>query len=379
VDGRVRRGEPDEVSFGRAGPPRFRPPGWLIDRRVAAGVVVVVVVVVAAVAARGHGQRPSRRAGPVTMIDVGHRLLGVRAGWDLFAAGPGVLVRIGFAAGVITRTAVPELMSTGPVSFVVGPRQAVIRPLDLVPGYLVPDGRPARPLRAALSRGGPAYPGPRAGLLWVQTGLGPREVMSLVTYAGRRAGGNVTIAGSLAYLAIPDGRGYLLVQEGGAVYDIRPGRRWRVASGTLAAAGPSAWLVTRCSHGRCRYQVVDPASGARRLVSGRVAPPGVATPPGVISPDGVVAAVVRYRPGHRPLLHLINLATGADRILPISISESAGPADGTSALAWSPDSRWLFAVTADGSLIAINPGTGQASALGVALPPVAQLAIRAAR
>jgi hypothetical protein len=315
VDGHMRRTEPDEVNFGPTGPPRFRLPGWLVDRRVAAGVALVVAVAVVAVAvmAHGHRERPVRRAAPVTVIDVGHRLLGVRARWELFATGPGVLLRIRLAAGVITRTAVPALMSSGPVFFVVGPRQAIIRPLDFVPGYLVPDGRPARRLPAVLGRAGNAFPGPRTGQFWVQTGFGARSVMSLVTYAGRRTGRSVTFARSVAYLAGPDGRGYFLVQDGGAVYDISPGRQRRVAAGTLDAAGPSAWLVTRCSRARCRYQVVDPASGTTRLVPGRAARTAANTPPGVISPDGLIAAVVRPGRGHRSLVHLIDLVTGAER------------------------------------------------------------------
>jgi len=381
VDGHLRRTEPDEVSFGRTGPPRFRLPGWLTGPRAAAGVApfVTVAVVGVAVAAHGHRQRPVRQHAPVTVIDIGHRLLGVRARWELFANGPGVLLRIRLAAGVITRTAVPAQMSSGPVFFVVGPRQAIIRPLDFVPGYLVPDGRPARPLPAALGRAGNAFPGPRTDQLWVRTGFGADNVMSPVTYAGRRAGGSVTFPGSLANLAVPDGRGYFLVQDDGTVYDISPGRQRRVASGTLDAAGPSAWLVTRCSHARCRYQVVDPASGGRRLVPGRAAPPAAATPQGVISPDGLIAAVVRPGRGNSSLVHLINLATGAERVLPVTVSESAGPGDSTSGLAWSPDSRWLFSATANGTLIAIDPATGRSRALGVALPPVTQLAIRAAR
>jgi hypothetical protein len=380
----VRPPEPDEVSFGRSGPPRFRLPGWLRDRRIVAGLALVVAipVLIAAIGHHGHGRHrhhhvlaPPPRAGTVTVLDVGPRLLGVRGRWSLFAEGPGVLLRIQLAAGVITRTRVPPLQSSGAVSLLAGPRQAIIRPADFVPGYLVPDGRPARFLPAALGQAGRVFPGPRRGLLWVQTRFGAHEVMSLVNFAGRHSGGSVTFRGPLVFLAVPDGRGYFLVQHGSVVYDVRPDHRRLVAVGTLDAAGPSAWLITRCSHGRCAYEVVDPANGARYRVPGQAAAPGASAPTGVTSPDGRVAAVVRRGHGHRWLVHLIDLVTGADRVLAGRVMEPFGPNPAT--LAWSPDGRWLFAVTADGVLVAFDPRTGQPFLLGVALPPVTQLAVRA--
>jgi hypothetical protein len=110
---------------------------------------------------------PSR---PVVVTQLGHRVLGVRAGWELFVRGsrglsgpPGELVRIQLAKGRLTRTTVPALLSTGPVSFLVQPRTVIIRPFDFVPGYLVPDGRPAERLSGGLSLRGPAVPGPQPG------------------------------------------------------------------------------------------------------------------------------------------------------------------------------------------------------------------------
>lgn len=71
---------------------------------------------------------------------VGHPLLGVTAGWELFGRGPDAVVRLQLAIGRITRTSVPSLASTGPVSVVVGSDRVIIRPLDVVPGYVVVDG-----------------------------------------------------------------------------------------------------------------------------------------------------------------------------------------------------------------------------------------------
>jgi len=71
-------------------------------------------------------------------------------------------------------------------------------------------------------------------------------------------------------------------------------------------------------------------------------------------------------------VHVLNLVTGVDRRLSVIISGA------TSTLAWTPDGRWLLAVTANGTLIAIDPRTGRADRLDAALPAVSQLAIRAA-
>ena len=47
-------------------------------------------------------------------------------------------------------------------------------------------------------------------------------------------------------------------------------------------------------------------------------------------------------------------------------------------MAWSPDSRWLFVVTDTGAVRAVNAGTGQLASLGVRLPFISQIAVRAA-
>jgi hypothetical protein len=76
-----------------------------------------------------------------------------------------------------------------------------------------------------------------------------------------------------------------------------------------------------------------------------------AGPPGVIAPDGSVAAVIRIVAG-RVTLHLINLASGADRQVTVSLDEGSA---GDQTLAWSPDSRWLFIIAAHGITGADNP------------------------
>lgn len=366
-----RSGEPagsDEISFGSGHPGARWRPAWLL---IVAGVVLAAAVAVVAVVGIGHGKKAPRPRPAVVVTEVGHPLLGVTASWELFGYGPAGLVRVQLARGRITRTAVPALDSSGPVSFVVGPNQVAIRPLDAVPGYLVPDGHPARSLSGALSHDGIVIPGPRPGTVWVEAGFQVTS-LSLARLDGSTTGVSLRLPPGGPYLAASDGQGYALVSQAssGDVYDTRPGGFHRIA-GSLAAVGATRWLTVDCrSHHRCSYVVLDPATGARRMLPGPAVQPNGSL--GVIAPDGSAAAVVRVI-GGRLTLRLINLASGADqRITAPMYQESLG----FQALAWSPDSRWLFFITARGYLAAVNARTERVEGLGVTLPPVSQIAVR---
>ncbi len=65
----------------------------------------------------------------------------------------------------------------------------IIRPLDNVPGYLVPDGKPAREMPLQLNLDGPVFPGPVPGQMWVRPADDHQPVMALATLDGRQAGG----------------------------------------------------------------------------------------------------------------------------------------------------------------------------------------------
>jgi hypothetical protein len=127
-------------------------------------------------------------------MNLGHPLLGVGAGWELFGRGSGVVVRIEFARGRITRTAVPALASSGPVSFVAGAQGALVRPIDFVTGYLIPDGQPARVAPGVFGTGGPAFPGPDPRHLWVASGAAG-DRMVLAGMDGRSTGVPIAVPG----------------------------------------------------------------------------------------------------------------------------------------------------------------------------------------
>jgi hypothetical protein len=301
-------------------------------------------------------------------------LLGVTAGWELFGWGPETVVRIEMARGRITRTAVPPPGSSGPVSFVVGRNWAVVRPLDAVPGVLVPDGQPPSRAAGALGTSGPAFPGPDPNTLWAPA-ANNASAMNLVKPDGSPAGVSIALPDIMGGPggAEPDGTGYLLVRGTGGAYLGRPEGLRRITTGGVLAVGPSRWLTKECDdQHRCTPTVIDRNTGARHPLAGlSVGESGGVT--GAISPGGAVAALYEADPNGNLGLHLIRLDTGTDRRVNVTLGQY--PEFGS--IVWSPDSRWLFVAGGGGHLYPIEAATGTLFDLGVQLPQVSHLAIRA--
>ena len=359
---------------------------WL-SRLLLGGLVIAAAVVLAVRAGTGTPARPARVVPPPPpiMVDVaGHPLLGVTAGWDLFARSGSELIRIQLARGRFIQTFVPTLASGNPdVSFLVGAHEAVIRPFDEVPGYVVPDHEEARLLTGPLSGGGPVVPGPGQQSAWVLSGPPARPALSLVALTGRKLGPVIRFQPGGAQIpatAVSDGRGGVMLASGNyaGTYDAGPG--WdRPVAGMVAAVGPADWLLVTChSQDRhCRNEVADASTGALRLLPGPAVPGyfySTWPPVGVTSPDGTTAAVPEASRSGGVTLHLISLRTGTDRGLTVPLRSLPL----AQSMVWSPDSRWLFAATAGGRIVAVNASSGRAETLGTGLPPVVQLAIRSA-
>ena len=124
--------------------------------------------------------------------------------------------------------------------------------------------------------------------------------------------------------------------------------------------------------------MVDSASGARRVLPGRLVrsaarPPLVIAAPGVIAPGGSAAAVIRAAPGGRLSLHLIGLGDGSDHRIPVRMDQAP---IGPQTLAWSPDGRWLFVAAANNTLVAVNARTERIEKVSEMIPPVSEIAIR---
>ncbi|MEO7261930.1 MAG: hypothetical protein ABI047_11855 [Jatrophihabitantaceae bacterium] len=309
----------------------------------------------------------------VSVRRLGRPLLGATTGWELVGYGNNVLVRVEPAAGRIIRTAVPNVLSSGPLYLLAGEDRVIIRPLDHVPGYLVPDGKQAREL-VTLNQDGPVFAGPAPNQMWIRPSDDHQPVMALATLDGRRLAGFIQIPPeSSAFEATADGAGYLLFSGIGGVYNARPDGLRRISTGSLLAVGPTGWLVTECDdRHRCQTVLISRADGSRRTVNAPIAARG---PLGVISPDGATAAMTTSSPNGAIGMYLLDLATGSRRTINVSVNQQSYDAG----IAFSPDGDWLFAVTVDRTLAVINLKAAAVEALDVPLPPLSQLLVRPAR
>ena len=312
------------------------------------------------------------KSSPATIRFALSELLGDTAGWEVFGRGQDSVVRLQIGADRIVRTPAPGLGSGGGVSFVVGTHEAIVRPFDNVPGYVVPDGRPAGDLPDGLGTGGFAIPGPDPDHVWLPNGEGSHASMSLVGLEGRRTDTSIPIPAGFSPYPVADGAGYLLFAktDGRAVYDARPGSLRRVTTGTVLAVGPTRWLVRECvSTHQCTTATVEQASGTRHELRDIFGYDDATT--GLISPDGATVAMTDPVTG---VVHLFTLADGVDT--PLDVAVDTRIADAT--MVWSPDSRWLFAADRYGDLAAVERRTAQVRHFGTVLPELKQLAIRPA-
>ncbi|MBO0832541.1 MAG: hypothetical protein J2P28_09035 [Actinobacteria bacterium] len=417
-------GGDDIIQFGWPARRRSRWLGSLLLACLVAAAVLAIVTRHSGPRAAVQPQSPSLPLTPAPVVsNVGHPILGIRAGWQLFGLAGGLLdqslvsggsdvVAVQFAHGRIVRTAFPPLASSGPVSFVVARNKVIVRPLDYVPGYVIRDGKPARPLTGILAQGGTLLPGPGLSQQWFHQGFSfrtapsagegnwlqfdPASVLLIGPDAKPTGLALPTPSGTHSpVFAMADGRGdVVLVDSGGAMYDAGPGLL-RPIGAQLIAIGPTTWLGVSCAGGACRDVIVSPAAGTTKALHGqpitataRTSLPGVVTPgivargvvaPGVVAsglvaPDGATAAVVL--PGRQDgtgTLELINLATGTDTHVDVPVG-----APSYQQLAWSPDGQWLFAVTSHGTLAAISMRTGRVEDLRLGVSGLSQIAIRPA-
>jgi len=312
-------------------------------------------------------------AGAVTVTDLGRPLLKVPADWELFGQGPGIVVRMELGRGRVTRTSVPVVGSSRPIFFVVGQDRVLVRPMDLVPGYVVRDGKPATQLPPALDQAASAFPGPDPWHVWAETETGTASALSLLTLDGRPGGVQLAIPKD-ATVQASDRAGNVLVFGIGGMYDLRPDGMHRITSGTLLAVGPTRWLTLECDESyRCESVVIDRATDARRTL--KTSLDSYEQNAGAISPDGRIAALLRPNGLGSSNVHLLDLVTGGDRLTGVAIGSDQTLGGRT--FVWSPDSRWLFVTNGAGRVLAINRA-GRTNPLDVHVGAVGQLALRTA-
>jgi hypothetical protein len=372
-------------------PPRIPHAAWY-----ALVVVVLAAVVIAVTVSRHHSKRPAAstptpsptstapsptptpptlhpnpppRTPPVTVLNVGHPLLDVPRGIDLFARSGTTMLRLELATGRITRTSGVEFTSTAPTSMVPTRHGVLLMSYDPGSGLSVPDGQRPRPLPDRLTQdGGTVEPGPDLDHVWLMTSAGDSPRTQLVGLDGRPTGPTLPGGGE------SDGTGNLVVRLTGGVYLARPGSLQRITTGALVAVGSTRWLTTECDdQHRCTLDVVDRATGEHRVLG----PTGdrLSDPLGQISPDGSIAAVARTSNSSdgSTELHLINLVTGADRTV-VRLGNS--PDTGLAPLLWTPDSRWLLTIGVGGRIVAVDR-SGHVRTLTRPNTTVTQLALRA--
>ena len=315
----------------------------------------------------------ARAANAVRITDIGHPLLDVPADWELFGQGPGVVVRMELGRGRVTRTLVPDAGSASPIFFVVGHDRAIVHPMYSVQGYVVHDGKPATQLPPALDQAASTLPGPDLRHLWAETEAGTASALSLLDLDGRPAGVQIPIPKD-ATVQASDRAGYVLMFGIGGMYNLREDGMHRITSGTLLAAGPTRWLTLECDERyRCQSVVIDRATGARRAVNAPL--DAYEQNAGAISPDGRTAALLQPNGIGASTVHLVDLATGADRLT--GVTTSSDQTLGGRTFVWSPDSRWLFVTDGAGRVLALNRA-GRAAALDVHVGPIDQVALRTA-
>jgi hypothetical protein len=323
---------------------------------------------------------------PVTVRDVGHPILGIRSGYELFGLDGSGVVGVPFARGQIIQTRLPPLQGDGIVSLVAARGEVLVWPFDRVPGYVVPDGKPARPLTGALAHGGILLPLPTAAKQWRAGGslaLVGRDGITEPAHLGQLAASVVP-----AQQVISDSRGgVVLITASGPVYDAGPGTA-RSGQEVLLAIGSRDWLGVTCSAAACSYVAINAATGVSRALPGAAIPlgswpleslPGRPWPwqalPGLVAPDGSAAAlIVSGQSPDQSSLELVSLSSGATAQVRVPVEPGAS----SQSLAWSPDSRWLFVITTAGKLAAVDVHTGQVHELGLGLSGVRQIVIRPA-
>jgi len=371
-DERGQRVRGDTVEFGRPSRP--------LPRRLSLlGLTGLVAATIAVAITRPGTQHAPPPPPAVAVTDVGHPILGVRAGWQLYGFSGRAVVAVQFARGRIVRTRIPPLDGDGVVSLVAGRGETLVRPLDNVPGYAVPDGEPARRLTGVLAHGGTLLPGPTLAEQWLDESAG-----GIVLVGHGKAEPSQRAERALlsphSQSITSDGAGGILLADAasGIVYDMTPGLQRPVGNDLMLAVGPRNWLALSCraNGSPCREVVISAATGAEHVLQG---PAVAANPwpwqplPGTVSPDGSMAAVVV--PGqsqNQAWLELVSMRTGAGVRVPVPVTASST----SQSLAWSPDSRWLFVVTAGGTLAVVDARTSHPQHLNLGLSGLQQILIR---
>jgi hypothetical protein len=300
---------------------------------------------------------------------------------QLFVRAANAVVHLDFAGGTVTTTAVPALLSTGPVTFGVTETGAFVRPIDAVPGYFVPDGGAARELTGVLANAA-VLPGPDSESVWIPEFShnrlrGVREVYVPTSAVTSRFLPIPARVGRLWGNPQPDGSGYVLVSGEHGTFDLRPGGARRLPDallhGTVLASGDDRLLVASCLSPRlqrCPVSLVHLSDGRLSRAGRALAVSGLMA--GVIAPDARSALIYQPSTPGQLTARLFDLGTGRVLGAPVPVDPDVQPGSAV----YSADGRWAFLAGVSGTLVAVNARTGDARRVEAGLPVVYQLAVR---
>jgi hypothetical protein len=374
-----------------------RPLWWL-----AGGLVAAVAVVAAVVSRSDTGPKaaappiapststsapfqpvelqPSTQPAPLpgsypVVMQLGHSLLPGASGWELFARSDEAVIRIQVGSGRVTTTPLPAVLDEGGVAFVTGPDSVIVRPNDAVPGYLIPDGRPALALPSLFANANNVLAGPQRDEVWVQgtSDTGQTTAPSLFDLRTNRVvGEHLTVPSQLVGPLTSDGSGYLLYTGVGGIYDVRDTGVHRVTSGRIVAVGSSSWLVLDCDEQyHCGLVLVDQQTGLRTSVGAAPIAPDYL--PGLISPDGRFAVYLADTGRSTESLRIVDLVNRTDQLLAV---HPANVSFDTQPFVWAPTGHVLLIADNDEKLEQVDPATLATHVVDPRLPRVIQLAIR---
>ena len=313
-------------------------------------------------------------ATPVTVTEVGHPVFGITGRWTLYGLGPNLLVRVELSNGRITTTPLPNLGTDGPVTLLANQGGAIVHPWDAEASYFVPDGQPATQLPGEFNHGGASFLGPDASHVWVQSGDLNSTTLTLLDLTGHANGVSIAAPANAAVPNVSDDTGGVVYDGAGGFYDAQPTGLRRITTGAVLAVGPTKWLTAECDdRALCTITAIDRSSGAHLSLGQPTS--DVNAPIGAISPDGRQAAVFHADATGQLSLALVDLRTGARFPLAVPISNNQVYAG--SVLAWSPDSKWLFVLDQSGTVRAVNAQSRSEQDLGITLPILNQLTLRA--
>lgn len=212
----------------------------------------------------------------------------------------------------------------------------------LAHGVVAQDGKGIEYLSDSLEQPGVLFgtadvvvPSPRVDRMWLVGYGSANATVREVDTTGAVTAGPFAIPSAGVINATDDA---LVTSIDGAVelFD-RQGHSRNLGNGEVVTAGADSVVVSDCDVTPCALSVIDVHTGARTSIPDFEAPDHVPNPSGRVSPDGRAAAVYE-KAGDSVQVRLVDLASGRTLATGLPLG-SGGPA----LLAWSRDSKWVFA------------------------------------